>query len=63
MNKIIINRTKNSQFRFNAIGENGEKVATSETYTRKSKAYQTIAKYFKNWIVEDNTQTRKKSTV
>lgn len=44
--KAVIRKTKNGQFRFNLTGSNGEKIATSETYTRLAKAIQTIAKYF-----------------
>lgn len=51
--KAIIKKTKNSQFRFNLVGTNGEKIATSETYTRKAKAVQTLKRYFSKFkIVE-----------
>lgn len=40
--KFVIRRTSNDQFRFNLVAGNGEVVATSETYTRKSSAIDTI---------------------
>jgi len=36
------------QFRFNIVASNGEIVATSETYTRKQSALDTIASFQKN---------------
>jgi uncharacterized protein len=40
--KFVIKRTSNDQFRFNIVARNGEIVATSETYTRKASALDTI---------------------
>lgn len=54
--KAIIRKTKNQQFRFNLIGENGEPIATSETYTNKAKAKKTIFVYFPDAEVEDWTR-------
>lgn len=53
--KATITKTRNRQFRFNLTGTNGEKVATSETYTRKAKALQTIKKYFPSFEGVDKT--------
>lgn len=44
--KAILTKTRNSQWRFNLTGKNGEKIATSETYKTKTKAVKTIKKYF-----------------
>lgn len=52
--KAILKKTRNNQYRFNLIGTNGEKIATSETYTRKSKAIQTLTKYFKEFPIVEN---------
>jgi uncharacterized protein YegP (UPF0339 family) len=49
--KAVIKRTRNKEFRFNLIGDNGEKIATSETYTRKAKAIKTLSKYFPEFEV------------
>lgn len=40
--KFVLKKTSNDQFRFNLIAGNGQVVATSETYTRKASALQTI---------------------
>jgi uncharacterized protein YegP (UPF0339 family) len=40
--KFVIKKTSNNQFRFNLVAGNGESVATSETYTRKAAAIDTI---------------------
>jgi len=40
--KFVMKRTSNDQFRFNLVANNGQIVATSETYTRKSSALDTI---------------------
>jgi len=44
--KAVIKKTRNGQWRFNLIANNGEKVATGETYTRKAKAIQTLKECF-----------------
>lgn len=44
--KAILKKTSNGEFRFNLIALNGEKIATSETYTRKAKALKTLRTYF-----------------
>ncbi len=41
--KFVVRKTSNGQFRFNLVASNGQTVATSETYTRKSSALETIA--------------------
>jgi uncharacterized protein YegP (UPF0339 family) len=41
--KFVIKKTSNDQFRFNVVASNGQVVATSETYTRKRSALDTIA--------------------
>lgn len=50
--KAIIKQTKSKQFRFNLVGNNGEKIATSETYTKKEKAVKTLSKYFPEFAIE-----------
>jgi len=40
--KFVLKKTSNDQFRFNLVASNGQVVATSETYTRKGSAMQTI---------------------
>lgn len=54
--KAVIKKTKNKQYRFNLIGDNGEKIATSETYTRRVKAIQTLNKYFPKFSIEGLTK-------
>lgn len=54
--KAILRKTRNSQFRFNLIGLNGEKIATSETYTTKAKAKKTLCTYFPSFEVVDKTK-------
>ncbi len=41
--KFVVRKTSNGQFRFNLVAGNGQTVATSETYTRKAAAMDTIA--------------------
>ncbi|HYN97191.1 MAG TPA: YegP family protein [Pilimelia sp.] len=41
--KFVVKKTSNGQFRFNLVASNGQVVATSETYTRKTSALETIA--------------------
>jgi uncharacterized protein YegP (UPF0339 family) len=41
--KFVVKKTSNGQYRFNMVASNGQVVATSETYTRKSSALDTIA--------------------
>jgi len=51
----VLKPTRNGQFRFNLIGENGKVIATSETYTRKTMALKTLRNYFNDFRVEDRT--------
>ena len=46
--KYVVKKTSNGQFRFNMVASNGQTVATSETYTRKAAALDTIASIQKN---------------
>lgn len=46
--KYVVHKTSNNQFRFNLVASNGQVVATSETYTRKAAALDTIASIKKN---------------
>jgi uncharacterized protein YegP (UPF0339 family) len=41
--KFVVKKTSNGQFRFNVVAGNGQTVATSETYTRKAAALDTIS--------------------
>jgi uncharacterized protein YegP (UPF0339 family) len=41
--KFVVKKTTNDQYRFNLVASNGQVVATSETYKRKSSAMDTIA--------------------
>lgn len=40
--KFVMKKTSNNQFRFNVVASNGQVIATSETYTRKASALDTI---------------------
>jgi uncharacterized protein YegP (UPF0339 family) len=40
--RFVIKKASNGQFRFNLVASNGQVVATSETYTRKESALETI---------------------
>jgi len=40
--KFQIKKTSNGQYRFNLVASNGQVLATSETYTRKQSAKDTI---------------------
>jgi uncharacterized protein YegP (UPF0339 family) len=40
--KFVVKKANNGQFRFNVVATNGQVVATSETYTRKASAMDTI---------------------
>ncbi|MCY1143773.1 YegP family protein [Actinoplanes sp. Pm04-4] len=46
--KFVVKKTSNGQFRFNLVASNGQVVATSESYTRRSSALETIASIQKN---------------
>jgi uncharacterized protein len=46
--KFVMKKTSNNQFRFNLVASNGQVVATSETYTRKASAMDTIESMRKN---------------
>ncbi len=48
----IINPTLNGQFRFNLVAANGEKVATSETYTTKAMAVKTLKRLFPEFEIK-----------
>jgi uncharacterized protein YegP (UPF0339 family) len=41
--KFVVKKASNGQFRFNLVAGNGQVVATSESYTRKQSALNTIA--------------------
>jgi len=40
--RFVVKKTSTGQFRFNVVASNGQVVATSETYTRKASALDTI---------------------
>jgi uncharacterized protein YegP (UPF0339 family) len=40
---FVVQKTSNGQLRFNLVVSNGQIAATSETYTRKGSALETIA--------------------
>lgn len=46
--KFVVKKTSNGQFRFTLVAGNGQVVATSESYTRKASALETIASISKN---------------
>jgi uncharacterized protein YegP (UPF0339 family) len=46
--KFVVKKTSNGQFRFTLVAGNGQVVATSESYTRKASALETIASIQKN---------------
>ena len=46
--RFVVKKTSNSQYRFNVVASNGQTIATSETYTRKQSALDTIASIQKN---------------
>jgi uncharacterized protein len=46
--KFVAKKTSNGQSRFNLVAPNGQVVATSETYTRKQSALDTIDSIKKN---------------
>jgi hypothetical protein len=48
MMKFVVRNASNGQFRFNLAAGNGQVVATSESYTRKQSALDTIASIQKN---------------
>ncbi len=54
--EAIIKKTRNKQFRFVLKGDNGEPIATSETYTRKEKAVKTLKKYFPKFSIKGMTK-------
>jgi len=41
--KFVVKKASNGQFRFNLVASNGQVVATSESYTQKRSAMDTIA--------------------
>jgi uncharacterized protein YegP (UPF0339 family) len=56
--KFVVKRGSNGQFRFTLVASNGQVVATSESYQRKTSALDTIASIQKNAAaatVEDQT--------
>jgi uncharacterized protein YegP (UPF0339 family) len=46
--KFVVKKTSNGEFRFNLVATNGQIVATSESYKRKTSALDTIASIQKN---------------
>jgi uncharacterized protein len=46
--KFVVKKTSNGQYRFTLVASNGQTVATSESYTRKASALETIASIKKN---------------
>jgi uncharacterized protein YegP (UPF0339 family) len=46
--KFVVTKATNGQYRFNLVASNGQVVATSEGYTRKQSALDTIASIQKN---------------
>jgi uncharacterized protein YegP (UPF0339 family) len=40
--RFVVKKATNGEFRFTIVGSNGQVVATSETYTRKDSALDTI---------------------
>lgn len=50
-----LRNTRNNGFRFNLVGKNGEIIATSEVYTTKAKAKQTL-KLFPDFELIDKTK-------
>lgn len=61
--KAIIKKTKSGEFRFNLVGDNGEKIATSETYKTKQMATKTLTKCFPVFEVVDETKPVAKKKV
>lgn len=61
--KAILRKTRNNQFRFNLVGNNGEKIATSETYTSKAMAKKTLKKYFPKFKLDDQTIIKGKNVI
>jgi uncharacterized protein len=58
MMKFVVKKGSTGQFRFNLVASNGQVVATSEGYTRKASALETIASIQKNVggaAIEDDT--------
>src|SRR5689334_23843788 len=58
MMKFVVKKGSNGQYRFNLVASNGQVVATSESYSRKTSALNTIASIRKNAAdanVEDQT--------
>lgn len=56
--KFVIKKTSNDQYRFNVVASDGQIVATSETYTRKASAMDTIEsmkKHVGNATVDDHS--------
>ena len=56
--KFVINRSLNMQYYFTIVAGNGQKLCTSETYTTKQAAkdtIQSIKTYAGNATIEDNT--------
>jgi uncharacterized protein len=40
--RFVVKKSSNGQFRFNLVASNGQIIASSETYTRKESALDTI---------------------
>ena len=61
--KAIIKKSKNGEFRFNLLGDNGEKIATSEAYKTKQMAVKTLTNCFPAFEVVDETKLVAKKKV
>ncbi len=59
--RFVVKKTSNDQYRFNIVAGNGQVVATSETYTRKAAALDTVESIRKNVgnaTVDDQTTAK-----
>lgn len=59
MKAIIKKVTKGpnkGQYRFVLVGDNGENLSQTETYTQKHNVIEVLAKYFPNFEVVDKTK-------
>lgn len=51
--KRITHGKKKGEFRFNLIGDNGEVISVSETYTQKHNIIELRDRYFREFEIED----------
>lgn len=51
--KQVSHGKKKGQFRFNLVADNGEIIATSETYTQKHNVTDVLEKYFSTFKILD----------